>query len=213
MSRQPSDAKIRDGFPDRAYLVQLMKKYGSALFEPCPSSETLVGYTYAPDLLDETQRRSVERHLDICLDCQDKIRWLTEPSDPPSSFALPETVYVFQVQTPREIRIRDREATAYAAQSSGVPLPAVPYIFSEDGSFYAEIGQDLDDALFLHIDRLPAVFRWHALKVRAMTQDRGMVESPVRTVGSSRIELGRRADIVPEDIVRVELHFTHLRPQ
>lgn len=216
MSPQPVRHRKNNVFPDRAYLVQLMKKYGKALFTPCPSSESLVRYAEEPASLDGGARRSIVDHLTVCLDCQDKLRWLAEPSDEATDRPVIDAVYVFQVHVPRDQRINDREALAYAARSFEKDvrdIPAVPCISSEDGRFYAEIGQDLDDRLFLYFDRLPRAFQWHAIKVRAVTQDRQILESPARTIGHPRIEIARRPDLRPVDLARIELHFILLRPR
>jgi hypothetical protein len=57
-------------------LIRLLQHYGSTLFIPCPSSEQLVLFVKDWRLLDKPELRAIQDHLAVCLDCQDKVKWL-----------------------------------------------------------------------------------------------------------------------------------------
>ena len=207
----------RRDYPDEELITSLMRKYGEALLERCPPSETIVLFAEDPTLVDDKVRERLNSHLTICLDCQDKIYWLQQPVQEDYSDSSTDRIstYLFRVQLPVTDVITDGTPMAYAAQSWDLSpsVPDVPYIGSTDGAFFAEIGQDFNDQLFLYLVRLPSTLQWHALKVRAVTKESQVFETPTRTLGHQRIDLVRRRDIHPSDFERVELQFTNLRPR
>lgn len=208
----------RRDYPDGELITSLMRKYGEALLERCPASETIVLFAEDPALIDDSARKKLNSHLTICLDCQDKIKWLQKPAYEDSIDSSNDdriSTYLFRVQIPVIDVITDGAPLAYAAGSwkPNPSVPDVPYIVSTDGAFFAEIGQDFNDQLFLYLVRLPSAFQWHALKVRAVTKESQVFETPTRTLGQQRINIVRRREIHPTDFDRIELQFTNLRPR
>ena len=216
MNRKQSRNTGARSLPDQDRIESLLKEYGDALFEPCPDSEQLVMYCEDPASLSDHECRAIESHLIVCLDCRDKVQWLSEseevcveiPSGAVTSFTLPVCMQPVD-------HVQDQALLAYAAQShplDGEGIPSVPYITSEDGSIHGEIGQDLDYGLFLYLDRLPGRYRWHAVQVRAITRDQRVIESPCITLTDPKIMIAQHADIRPEDLDHIELRLIHLRP-
>ena len=202
--------------PARQEIERLLKKFGDALTEPCPSTEDIILYSEESDTANDKIRLAISRHIEVCLDCYDKLRWLQEPDEPARNKPLPlAAVYVFQVRFSSMELINEQSVLAYAASSNeeSSKLPPVPYIASDDNSFYGELGQDLDHHLFLFMDRAPSVYQWHAVQVKAITRDRQTLLGPCRALTNPRLEIACRSDIHPEDFERVELHFFHLRPR
>lgn len=214
--KRPCNTSVRS-LPDQDRIESLLKEFGDALFEPCPESGQLVLYCEDRASLSDHECQTIERHLSVCLDCRDKVRWLSEPEEvcveiPPEAV----TSFTLTVCMPSADHVQDQASLAYAAQShlfDREGIPSVPYIVSEDGSIHGEIGQDLDCRLFLYLNRLPGRYRWHAIQVRAITGDQRVIESPCVTLADPKIMIAQRTDISPEDLDRIELRLTHLRPR
>lgn len=219
MNRRTSTKKEIGTLPDQGLVVHLLKEYGDALFEPCPTSEHLVLFSEDPGLLGDRQCHSIERHLTVCMDCQDKIRWLTSPEEDYEDLPEQITSLTFPVCLPSSDSdhiIHDHTACMALVAKSHTgerALPQVPYIENEEGSVYGEIGQDLSHCIFLDLERFPSRYRWHAVQVRAVTRDHEVIESPSITLADPKIMITQRADLRPEDLDRIELRLIHLRPR
>lgn len=215
MSRHHAQRKDGPPLPDQEHIVHLLKQYGEVLMEPCPSSERLVLFSEEPSQLSRQDHDDIETHLKICLDCQDKLVWLAESEEDQTKTPLHTgSTYMLVVQHPNSDQVTEMVPMAYAAQShtqDADELPAVPYITDENGSIYGEVGQDLDDHLFLSLTRLPRTYQWHALEIRAFTFDQQVIESKSRTITEPKFELTCRANVRPEDLERIELRFIPLR--
>lgn len=203
--------------PDQRLVVDMLKQYGEALFEPCPSSEHIVLYCEDPALLSDRERHSIQRHLSVCLDCQDKTRWLTEPEDS-STAHCSEAVAVLSFSVTRESH--DRKDTEYPLARAAASLnydstrvPPVPYIESQDGALRGEIGQDLEDRLFLDFQKLPIIYRRSLVQIQALTKDRQVIQTSPTLLTASKVLIAQRADIKPDDLINIELRFTRLKPR
>lgn len=64
--------------PDLALIVELLRRYGEALFAPCPTSEQLVLFCEDPTSFSMPVVRSVQHHLWVCRDCRETVLWLTD---------------------------------------------------------------------------------------------------------------------------------------
>ena len=61
--------------PDKKSLIDLMRKHGDSLLIPCPTSEDLILFCDEPHMLSGHAMIEIDKHLAICLDCQDKVEW------------------------------------------------------------------------------------------------------------------------------------------
>ena len=215
MSRQPTQKKDGPPLPDQKHIVHLLKQYGEALMEPCPSSENLVLFSENPSQLSSHELEAIEGHVKICLDCRDKLLWLTGSEEYHTEIQQSTgSNFMMVVHHPASDQVTEAAPMAYAAQSHFQvvdELPAVPYITDEDGSIYGEIGQDLDHQLFLSLTRLPRAYQWHALEIRAFTFDQQVIKSKGKTITEPKFELACRSNVQPEDLERIELRFIPLR--
>jgi hypothetical protein len=64
-------------------IVELLRKYGAALFEPCPSNEHLVLWCEDPTLVNTPTRSRIHPHLMICAECRMKAAWVVTDRDEP----------------------------------------------------------------------------------------------------------------------------------
>lgn len=197
-------------------IISMLKQYGESLFDPCPSSEQLVLYTEDRTLLSDQDSLSIQQHLMMCLDCRDKVRWLTESEEADSDHLAYHTAVLSLpvIREPLEnMRSEHPLALAAGSRDQGIDsLPPVPYVENQDGTLHGEIGQDFNHHLFLYLDRVPSPYRWSSIQVRALTKDQQCLETRLTSLTDPKIIIAQRADIKPEDLIHIELRFTRLRP-
>ncbi len=214
--------------PDRTRIADLLRKYSEPLLSSCPSSETLVILHEEPNRLSDCERETVDSHLDICLDCRDKLRWLeaSETSGYPVSFTH-VVWYVLSVRHPGEAEGGRLSALARSRGQGGAWTPrngrrvaavkaaarktTVPYFVSGDGALCGEIRTDRRRRMYLRLHRMPRSFQWHALHIRALTFDRRLLVSGTRTISSPNFPINHPPRIAPDDLDRVELGLVPLR--
>ncbi len=218
-----------DRLPDRTRIADLLRRYSEPLLSPCPSSETLVIFHEDPKQLPIRARETLNRHLEICLDCGDKLRWLeeSETSSWPDSF-IRVIWYVLRVRHPSEVETSRSPASSEG--SSGKPgsstsqtdhpdmaftaatrkAPA-PFFVSGDGALCGEIRQDRHHRMYLRMNRMPRSFQWHALHIRALTFDRRVLVSRTRTISGPNFQINHPPRVTPGDLDRVELGLVPLR--
>lgn len=215
MSRRNRSLKDTLLLPEQKEIVRLLEKYGDALFQPCPTSEQLGLYCEDQAGLEARDIQSIESHLSVCLDCRDKVEWLSAPERRADPSPGTITAYAFPVQIPPDDQIND-PSMAYAAGSHPAENPwiaPVPCISDKDGNIYAEIGLDLDACLFLRFERLSTVYRSHAVQIRAFAKNGRVIETEYTALHTLKIKLLHPSDIKPEDLTRIELRFLPLRPE
>ena len=214
--------------PDRTQIADLLCRYSEPLLSSCPSSETLVVYHEDQEQLTSTERKAVNSHLGICLDCRDKLRWLSESEA--SSYTVPFNRviwYVPRVRHPTGVQVARHTSPAVgsAIPPSSSPLPvhpglslpatskrsSVPYIVSGDGALFGEIRQDRRHRMYFKMLRLPRSFQWHALHIRALTFDRRVLVSRTRTISGPKFHINHPPRVTPGDLDRIELGLIPLR--
>lgn len=72
MSQIIEDHKL----PELGLIIDLLRLYGDALFESCPTSEELVLFGENQIVSGEVRLR-IQRHLIICMDCKEKVDWVS----------------------------------------------------------------------------------------------------------------------------------------
>ncbi len=216
------------GLPDRTQIADLLRRYSEPLLSSCPSSETLVIFHEDPQQLPISEQENLNRHLQICLDCRDKLRWLeeSEASSNPASF-IRVIWYVLSVRHPSEAETSSSSASGCGSGNPGSPasrtvhpdtaataasrkVPA-PFFVSGDGALCGEIRQDRHHRMYFRMNRLPRSFQWHALHIRALTFDRRMLVSRTRTISGPNFQISHPPRISPGDLDRVELGLIPLR--
>lgn len=183
------------GLPDRTRIADLLRRYSEPLLSSCPSSETLVIFYEDPEQLSMCESEALNRHLEICLDCRDKLRWLeeSEASSYPDSFAR-VIWYALSVRHP-----------------GATPKASAPFFVSGDGALCGEIRQDRRHRMYFRMNRMPRSFQWHALHIRALTFDRRVLVSRTRTISGPNFRINHPPRITPGDLDRVELGLVPLR--
>ena len=214
--------------PDRTQIADLLCRYSEPLLSSCPSSETLVVYHEDRKRLNSAEREAVSNHQEICLDCQDKLRWLKVSEDTVYTVHINRVIwYVLKVHhptgmhfAPRKFGVGGSDASAGGTSRAKVPrlLPSdlpgpsgVPCVVSGDGALYGEVRQDRRRRLYLKMIRLPRSFQWHALHIRAMTFDRELLIGRTRTIASPSFYISHPPRITPGDLDRFELGLIPLR--
>ena len=214
--------------PDRTQIADLLRRYSEPLLSPCPSSERLVIFCEDPQQLTVSERETLNRHLEICLDCRDKKRWLeeSEAQSYPDSFDR-VIWYVLRVRHPGVV---EPSRSSYSDGSSGksgssasqtahpdTVFPAetrkvsAPFFVSGDGALCGEIRLDRHHRIYFRMNRMPRSFQWHALHIRALTFDRRVLVSGTRTISGPNFHINHPPRITPGDLDRVELGLVPLR--
>ena len=200
--------------PEEREILQILKVHGPILFELCPSSKELVLFADSRTEIDEKRIQFIRKHMKVCLDCQDKVNWLSNASSILGYFPeLPIEVLTLSIQLDIPHQIKEATTRAYAAASDKLIEynPPVPFFENEDGSIFGEIGQDLRHNIFIDLLVLPNHYRGHALQVCVKTHDNRFLVNDYTLLKNSKIIVGQKNDITPEDLAQIELRFTHLQ--
>ena len=214
--------------PDRTQIADLLRKYSEPLLSSCPSSETLVIFHEDPNQYSNCRKERLNRHLEICLDCRDKLRWLeeSEASSYPDSFTR-VIWYVLRVRHPSEVETSGSQAPEWSSDNPGSSTSrtarpdtsigvatrkaSAPFFVSGDGALCGEIRRDRHHRMYFRMYRMPRSFQWHALHIRALTFDRRVLVSRTRTISGPNFRINHPPRITPGDLDRVELGLVPLR--
>ncbi len=214
--------------PDRTQIADLLRRFSEPLLSSCPSSEMLVIFYEDPKELSICERETLNRHLEICLDCGDKLRWLEESEASSYPDSLIRVIwYVLSVRHPNAVESSRSPAsegssgkpasrtsqavhpdTAITAATRKAPAP---FFVSGDGALCGEIRQDRHRRMYFRMNRMPRSFQWHALHIRALTFDRRVLVSGTRTISGPNFQINHPPRVTPGDLDRVELGLVPLR--
>lgn len=214
--------------PDRTQIADLLRRYSEPLLSSCPSSETLVIFYEDPNQLSPCEREALSGHLEICLDCRDKIRWLEESEASSYPDSLTRVIwYVLKVRHPFESAASRSPASERNSGKRGpgtsrsvqpdtthtavIRKASAPFFVSGDGALCGEIRQDRNHRIYFRMNRMPRSFQWHALHIRALTFDRRVLVSRSKTISGPNFRINHPPRITPGDLDRVELGLIPLR--
>lgn len=199
------------GLPDMETVVRLLRKFGKKLMSDCPSSESLVFAVDEPELLDDETRQIIIEHIMICRDCCTKVEWLRGEDATLVEDKVFATTLSFPVRIPDFIR---PDNTAFAASSTADSDASllVPYIKSDQGDLFGEIGQDLEGRIFLEFERIPEALQGHLVQVTAETRDGNLIICDKKSISGPIVNLVAQTDLRPTDIIKIGLHFGPLLP-